>query len=110
MSVGPRLFPIGCDLDDGSLNLVQSLAIVTYAGDPLVCTRLQVWNPLRQLVLDEPVTELIEGLAPNLVSGRHRFILGSGATAYVQVEGGCGCGSTLKSWSPDFPATSGPRP
>lgn len=111
MSVGPRLFPSMVDLSDGSLNLAQALVIVTYEGDPLVCTRITVYAPDTSCVLDEPVAQLVEGTAPSMVSGRHEFRLVSGVSAWVLVDraGSC-CGSRLRSFSPTQPATSGPRP
>lgn len=110
MSVGPRLFPVTCDVDDGSVAVTQALAIVSYTGDPLVCSHVAVYRPDTTCVLDEPVTEVREGSAPGMVYGRHEFTLTDGRILYVLLERGCGCGSRLRGFHPTLPATSGRRP
>lgn len=110
MTIGPRLFPVTVDADDGSLAVSRSLAIISYAGEPLQASRIAVYTPDTQCVLDEPVADLRKGTAPSMVYGRHELTLEDGRILLVLQEHGCGCGSRLRGFNPSFPATSGRRP
>lgn len=110
MSVGPRLFPIDVAANDGSVSLNGALGIVTYDDATMLAARLQIYDRSTTLVLDVDVAELIEGAAPTMVHGRHKFILADGRELDVLMERGCACGNRLKFWRPSEPATSGRRP
>lgn len=108
---GPKIFPASVDIDDGSVSATQVAVFLTYSQETDDAIHIRAYNRQLECVLDEEVTHLTVGHQPSLNNGRHVLDLPDGRQVLVREDGGCGCGSKLRGFSPGgLPATSGYRP
>lgn len=109
-SVPPALYPVNVDASDGTFNVTGHKLFVDYDQETGKPTRVRVYDPQLQLVLDEPAVSVVAGSNPRLVAHRHQLGLADGRVLYVQVTSGGCCGNRpLKNFKPDG-TTSGWRP
>lgn len=115
--IGPKIFPAAVDLPHSATALDDGLALpvaavfVDYSEtEPDRLARVRVFDSSTTLVLDAAVVDQYFGEHPKLVSDRHRLTLDDGRVLLIQAQGGCGCGSKLKAFNPNTPASSGRRP